>query len=131
MSTKPKSTRVMARERVRAARAAQLAETQRREQKIEEAATSFYMTADRIADLDAERERVLEQFAARQAALELEQGRSIVELRTLENVGVIAELLEVSPGEVTRLSKLATDMSDGPASPDRSGDAGEYGDAAA
>lgn len=131
MSTKPKSTRVLARERVRAARAAQLAEAQRREQRIEEAATAFYVTAERIDELAAERERVLEQFTSRQAALELEQGRAIAELRTLENVQTIAELLELSSSEVTRLSKLAADVTDRPASPGAAEPAGEHGDAAA
>ena len=131
MSTKPKSTRVLARERVRAARAAQLAEAQRREQRIEEAATAFYVTAERIDELAAERERVLEQFASRQAALELEQGRAIAELRTLENVQTIAELLELSSSEVTRLSKLAVDVTDRPASSGAEEPAGEHGDVAA
>lgn len=131
MSTKPKSTRVLARERVRAARAAQLAEAQRREQRIEEAATAFYVTAERIDELAAERERVLEQFASRQAALELEQGRAIAELRTLENVQTIAELLELSGSEVTRLSKLAVDVTDRPVSPGAADPVGEHGDVAA
>lgn len=115
--SKTKTTRTAQtaiRERVRAARAAQLAEQRLREQQLEDAATAFFISADSIDRLAAERERVLEEFAQKHAALEQEQGRAISTLRELETVAAIADLVGISTTDVTRLSKLAE-----PATPTR------------
>ena len=107
--SKSKTTRTSQtaiRERIRAARAAQLEEQRMREQRIEDAATAFFVNADRIDRLAAERERVLEEFVAKHALLERDQGRAIRALRELETVTAIADVVGVPSTEVTRLSKL-------------------------
>ncbi|MFK3672461.1 hypothetical protein ACI2IX_20020 [Leifsonia aquatica] len=95
-----------ARERVRAARAEQLAEQVRREGRIEDAATAYYLSLDKLEQLGAQREEALREFDQGERALELEQAKVIAELRSLETVANIADLLGVSTAEVTRLSKL-------------------------
>ncbi|MGW9159290.1 hypothetical protein [Microbacterium sp. NPDC055665] len=110
-----RSAQTVIRERVRAARAAQLAEQRLREQRIEDAATAFFLSADSIDRLAAERERVLEEFAQKHALLEQEQGRAVGLLRELETVATIADLVGISTADVSRLSKLVE-----PAAPTRS-----------
>lgn len=115
------------RERVRAARAAQLEQQRVREQQIEDAATAFFLSADSIDRLAAERERVLEEFAQKHAQLEQEQGRAVGTLRELETVATIAELVGISTTDVTRLSKLAEPPTTARARSERT-DAGESAD---
>ena len=105
-TTKPKSASTLARERARAARAAQLEEQKKKEARIEDAATAYYLSLDKLDQLAAQREEAMREFDAQQSALELQQGKVIAELRSLETVATIAELLGISTAEVTRLSKL-------------------------
>ncbi|QNE37885.1 hypothetical protein [Leifsonia shinshuensis] len=105
-TTKPKSASTLARERARAARAAQLEEQKKKEARIEDAATAYYLSLDKLDQLAAQREEAMREFDAQQSALELQQGKVIAELRSLETVATIADLLGISTAEVTRLSKL-------------------------
>lgn len=135
--SKTKTTRTAQtaiRERVRVARAAQLAEQRVREQRLEDAATAFFVSADSIGRLEQERARVLEEFARKHALLEQEQGRAVSTLRELETVAVIAELVGISATDVTRLSKLAEPPAPTRARPtqaraDRGSDGGADGEA--
>ena len=86
-TTKPKSASTLARERARAARAAQLEEQKKKEARIEDAATAYYLSLDKLDQLAGQREEAMREFDAQQRALELQQGK-------------------VSTAEVTRLSKL-------------------------
>lgn len=105
-TTKPKSASTLARERARAARAAQLEEQKKKEARIEDAATSYYLSLDKLDQLAAQRVEAMREFDAQESALELQQGKVIAELRSLETVATIADLLGISTAEVTRLSKL-------------------------
>ncbi|MFF9565489.1 hypothetical protein ACF1AJ_19220, partial [Leifsonia sp. NPDC014704] len=74
-TTKPKSASTLARERARAARAAQLEEQKKKEARIEDAATAYYLSLDKLDQLAGQREEAMREFDAQQRALELQQGK--------------------------------------------------------